>query len=111
MNQQHLQAGIRENNVVSQVMTPLMKPSFGIFDLDVDGVYIQFPRLYFAYYGQVPNIKTVFRVDSDAIRQRIEICFKDQILRKHYHQILNREKTDMEDVHTSYLMKFPHFLV
>jgi hypothetical protein len=62
----------------------IINKSFKLFD--DGGIYVNFLRLYFAYFESIPNIIVVNNIDDKLVKTMLLKEFHDQIEREHYRQ-------------------------
>lgn len=64
--------------------------SFNIFN--DGGNYINLFRMYFGYFNQLPNVKTIVNIDVTAMRQWIAEDMFEDIIKTHYNQTYQPQK-------------------
>lgn len=76
------------------------------FDLFIDGGnYIDAPRLFFAYYKQIPNIKILPEINAIRLRKWLEAEGEYKILRKHYRQKYDKDSRSLKHSEAFYILE------
>ena len=85
----------------------IINKSFKLFD--DGGIYVNFLRLYFAYFESIPNIIVVNNIDDKLVKTMLLKEFHDQIEREHYRQ--NYEEKSKTNQNSDYFIVLKNKLI
>lgn len=77
--------------------------SFELFD--DSGIYLDNNKLFFAYYGKVPNIKEIEDVDCSKLHLLLQTKYATEIQQKHYKQVYCGAQKRMKHADIIFIMK------
>jgi ATPase family associated with various cellular activities (AAA) len=66
--------------------------------------YFDGPRLFFAYFGKIPSIKVIDRIDEKRLGKWLESEWKDKILARHSRQVYNRKENNLKSTDSFFIL-------